>query len=65
MGKFNDLDLKEWQNCDINTDSLWLIDKRDNSGKLGNGEIMRYRALISDYFIFKHEYIFVFKKENN
>lgn len=33
MPKFNDLDLKNWKNYeDINTDSLWIIDKRDNSG---------------------------------
>jgi 16S rRNA G966 N2-methylase RsmD len=34
-----------------------------NRGKLGAGGIWRYRALNSDYYIFKHEYIFVFKKE--
>jgi len=34
-----------------------------NRGKLGSGGIWRYRALKSDYYIFKHEYIFVFKKE--
>jgi DNA modification methylase len=34
-----------------------------NRGKLGTGGIWRYRALNSDYYIFKHEYIFVFKKE--
>ena len=34
-----------------------------NRGKLGTGGIWRYRALKSDYYIFKHEYIFVFKKE--
>ena len=35
-----------------------------NRGKLGiQGGIWRYRALNSDYYIFKHEYIFVFKKE--
>ena len=34
-----------------------------NRGKLGIGGIWRYRALKSDYYIFKHEYIFVFKKE--
>ena len=34
-----------------------------NRGKLGvQGGIWRYRALKSDYYIFKHEYIFVFKK---
>ena len=34
-----------------------------NRGKLGTGGIWRYRALSNDYYIFKHEYIFVFKKE--
>ena len=34
-----------------------------NRGKLGVQGIWRYRALRSDYYIFKHEYIFVFKKE--
>lgn len=34
-----------------------------NRGKLGLNGIWRYRALKSDYFLFKHEYIFVFKKE--
>lgn len=34
-----------------------------NKGKLGSQGIWKYRALKSDYFIFKHEYIFVFKKE--
>lgn len=34
-----------------------------NRGKLGKNGIWTYRALKSDYYIFKHEYIFVFKKE--
>jgi SAM-dependent methyltransferase len=34
-----------------------------NKGKLGKNGIWTYRALNSDYYIFKHEYIFVFKKE--
>lgn len=34
-----------------------------NRGKIGQNNIWKYRALSSDYFIFKHEYIFVFKKE--
>ena len=34
-----------------------------NRGKLGQGGIWKYRALKSDYYIFKHEYILVFKKE--
>ncbi|MCI6641710.1 MULTISPECIES: TRM11 family methyltransferase [Campylobacter] len=34
-----------------------------NRGKLKSGGIWTYRALKSDYYIFKHEYILVFKKE--
>ncbi|MBR8464458.1 DNA adenine methylase [Campylobacter sp. faydin G-24] len=34
-----------------------------NREKLNSSRIWRYRALKSDYYIFKHEYIFVFKKE--
>ncbi|HEX8636447.1 MAG TPA: DNA methyltransferase, partial [Pyrinomonadaceae bacterium] len=34
--KHNDLDIENWQNCDINTDSLWLIKERDKSGKHEN-----------------------------
>lgn len=34
-----------------------------NRGKLGAQGIWKYRALHSDYYLFKHEYIFVFKKE--
>lgn len=33
MAKYNDIDPKKWKEYEyINTDSLWLIDKRDNSG---------------------------------
>ena len=34
-----------------------------NRGKIGSEGIWKYRALKSDYFIFKHEYILIFKKE--
>ncbi len=34
--KHNDLEIENWQNCDINTDSLWLINERDKSGKHTN-----------------------------
>ncbi len=37
MPKFNDFDLNDWKNLsDIETDSLWIIEKRDNSGKHSN-----------------------------
>lgn len=33
MGRYNDLDLSKWKEySNIETDSLWIIDKRDNSG---------------------------------
>lgn len=34
----------------------------ETKGKSNQKAIWRYRALASDFFIFKHEYIFVFKK---
>lgn len=34
----------------------------ETKGKNGNKAIWRYRALANDFYIFKHEYIFVFKK---
>lgn len=34
-----------------------------NKGKLGFENVWRHRALKSDNFLFKHEYIFVFKKK--
>lgn len=37
MPKFNDFDMSHWKEMsDINTDSLWIIDKRDNTGKHSN-----------------------------
>ncbi len=34
--KFNDLDLSNWKELEINTDSLWVIKERDKSGKHKN-----------------------------
>ena len=34
----------------------------ETKGKRNQKSIWRYRALASDFFIFKHEYIMVFKK---
>jgi hypothetical protein len=34
--KYNDLDLKNWKELDINVNSLWLIGERDKSGKHAN-----------------------------
>ena len=35
-----------------------------NRAKIGIESLWRYRALKSDNFLFKHEYIFVFKKSS-
>lgn len=34
--KFNDIDLQNWKECDVNVDSLWLIGARDKNGKHSN-----------------------------
>ncbi|MDO4731294.1 MAG: DNA methyltransferase, partial [Clostridia bacterium] len=34
----------------------------ETKGKSNKQGIWRYRALASDFYIFKHEYIFIFKK---
>ncbi|MEM0138059.1 MAG: DNA methylase, partial [Thermoplasmata archaeon] len=31
-------------------------------GKRSQQELWRYRALQGEYYVFKHEYIFIFKK---
>lgn len=54
MPKFNDEDLNKWRESDIWTDSLWIIPKRDNSGKHsgfyhGNFVPQIPRQLISRY----------------
>lgn len=36
MAKFNDIDLKDWKNSEVWTDSLWIISERDKSGKHDN-----------------------------
>lgn len=40
-----------------------LVKNFENTkGKTNQNAIWRYRALASDFYIFKHEYIFIFKK---
>lgn len=34
MPKFNDLDLKNWKEIDLNMDSLWMISERKNDEKI-------------------------------
>ncbi|OHD15314.1 MAG: DNA adenine methylase [Spirochaetes bacterium GWD1_27_9] len=51
------------RNFNVKLKGIIVKNIEGNRGKLGQQGIWKYRALKSDYFIFKHEYIFVFKKE--
>ena len=51
------------QNFKVKLKGIVVKNIEGNRGKIGSQGIWKYRALKSDYFIFKHEYIFVFKKE--
>ena len=42
--------------------AILVKDFDKTKGKLGKEAIWRYRALASDFYIFDHEYIFIFKK---
>jgi len=50
------------QNFNVKLKGIIVKNIEGNKGKLGTQDIWKYRALKSDYFLFKHEYIFVFKK---
>ncbi len=43
--------------------SIVVKNMTGNRGKLNKNMLWHYRALSSDYYIFKHEYILIFKKE--
>ncbi len=51
------------RNFSVKLKGIIIKNIEGNRGKIGQGGIWKYRALKSDYYIFKHEYIFVFKKE--
>jgi DNA modification methylase len=53
------------QNFKVKLKGIVVKNIEGNRGKLGSSNIWKYRALKSDYFIFKHEYILVFKKEHD
>lgn len=51
---YNEIDLKNWRECGINVDSLWIIPQRDKSGKYKNAYHGNFipqipRELISHY----------------
>jgi hypothetical protein len=42
--------------------SIIVKNFEDTSGKRSQKDLWRYRALVGGFYIFKHEYIFLFKK---
>lgn len=50
------------RNFNVKLKGIVVKNIEGNRGKIGQNNIWKYRAVKSDYFIFKHEYILVFKK---
>lgn len=55
--------MREAQNMGFKLKSIVIKNMSGNRGKRNNEAIWRYRSLASDYYIFKHEYIFILKKK--
>lgn len=55
--------MEDAKSCGLKLKSIIVKNMGGNRAKQNKEEIWRYRALSSDYYIFKHEYIFLFKKE--
>lgn len=54
--------MNEAQKLGLTLKSVIIKNMAGNRAKQNKEGIWRYRALASDYYIFKHEYIFLFKK---
>ena len=54
--------LNEAQKLSLTLKSIIIKNMEGNRAKQNKEGIWRYRALSSDYYIFKHEYILIFKK---
>lgn len=54
--------MNEAQKLGFTLKSIIVKNMEGNRAKNNKQAIWRYRALSSDYYIFKHEYIFIFKK---
>lgn len=51
MPKYNDLDLQNWKEIDLNVESLWVINERDKSGKHSNFYHGNFIPQIPNHFI--------------
>ena len=54
--------MQEFLNFDFQLKATIVKNFEDTRGKMNQKELWRYRALVGGFYIFKHEYIFLFKK---
>lgn len=50
--------------CGFSLKSIVVKNFEDTTGKRNQKELWRYRALAGGFYVFKHEYIFLFKKKS-
>jgi SAM-dependent methyltransferase len=48
--------------CGFRLKSIVVKNLKETTGKRRQGELWRYRALAGGFYVFKHEYIFIFQK---
>ena len=57
------LTMNEIMKQDFSLKSIIVKNFEETTGKRNQKELWRYRALVGGFYIFKHEYIFLFKKK--
>ena len=53
------------KNHDLKLKSILVKNMVNNRAKINQEHLWRYRALVGGFYIFKHEYILLFKKINS
>lgn len=57
------LTMQEFLKCGFTLKSIIVKNFEETLGKRNQKDLWRYRALVGGFYIFKHEYIFLFKKK--
>jgi hypothetical protein len=57
------LTMQEVLKCGFTLKSIIVKNFEETLGKRNQKDLWRYRALVGGFYIFKHEYIFLFKKK--
>jgi hypothetical protein len=55
--------MQEVLKCGFTLKSIIVKNFEETLGKRNQKDLWRYRALVGGFYIFKHEYIFLFKKK--